>query len=115
MILELLDLPQDKDAWASWAFSHAAAHRDIIRVVFETRGVSITEYPLDPISPPGLGNTLDLWLGQHQAMHQQQNAVMGIEGHDLLQLDPTDPESITAWINDHFVEHEQIARLLNLG
>lgn len=71
----------------------------------------LTEYPLDPID---LAN-FDLWLYHHQVMHSQMDAVLGIAGYNLLELDWNDPDQLQSWIAYNLNEHVQASQELGLG
>jgi hypothetical protein len=107
----LFNVPQTQDQLAQWSFVNAAAHADIVRVVFQNRNTALASYVLDPINP----DDLETWLYQHQVMHQQMDAVLGIAGFDLLDVDWTDRGQFAAWIQSHASEHVQAGQILNLG
>jgi hypothetical protein len=107
----LFNVPQTEDQLAQWSFVNAAAHADIVRVVFQNRNTVLASYVLDPINP----DDLETWLYQHQVMHQQMDAVLGIAGYDLLDVDWTDRGQFAAWIASHANEHLQAGQILNLG
>jgi hypothetical protein len=111
MILELGAIPTDERQWDSWAFSNAAHHRDIIRVILRDRNISLTEYNIDPIDFANL----DRWLDLHYTMHRQQTAALGIIGYDLSTLDPEDEEDVQLWIQAHADDHIRMGSILNLG
>jgi NAD dependent epimerase/dehydratase family enzyme len=107
----LYNVPQTPDQLAEWSFINAAAHADINRVIFQRTGQVLTSFVLDPINMPDLQN----WLANHQIMHQQMDAVLGIAGYDLFDVDWTDRGQFAAWIQDHAAEHLQAGQILNLG
>ena len=107
----LYNVPQTPDQLAQWSFINAAAHVDINRVVFQRFNIALASYVLDPINP----TDMQTWLVQHQIMHQQMDAVLGIAGYDLLDVDLNDRGQFAAWIQDHASEHLQVGQLLNLG
>ena len=103
-------VPQTPDEVATWSFNHAAAHADIIRVIFQNQGTNLTSYFLDDFDPRNLG----MWLYLHQATHNQMDQALGIAPYDLNTLDWQDPDSVASWFNGHAAEHQQAATLLNL-
>lgn len=107
----LFNVPQTPDQLAEWSFINAAAHADINRVVFQDFNITLASYVLDPINQADLQN----WLALHQIMHQQMDAVLGIAGYDLFDVDLTDRGQFAAWIQDHAAEHLQAGQILNLG
>lgn len=107
----LYNVPETPDQFAQWSFINAAAHADINRVIFERVNVVISSFVLDPINPADLQN----WLANHQIMHQQMDAVLGIAGYDLFDVDFTDRGQFASWIQSHASEHLQAGQILNLG
>lgn len=110
----LFNVPEDPDQLAQWSFVNAAAHTDIIRVVYQRAGVVLSSYVLDPLDPTNPAS-MQTWLYQHQLMHQQMDQVLGIAGYDLLDVDLTDRGQFAAWIQSHASEHLQAGQILNLG
>lgn len=109
-VLDLTTVPKNIEDWAQWSFSNVVHHRDIVRVIFETRGKVLDEYVIDPINFPSFDN----WLAQHSTMHQQATAALGIASYDLQQVDLDDPDNLQNWINLHVDEHRRIGAILNL-
>lgn len=110
-IAGLAVVPKTSEELALWSFEHQAHHRDIIRVLYQRFTVVLDEFILDPFNP----NELDSWIYQHQFMHQQMDAVLGIAGFDLSELDWSDPVVLGNWINANQSEHYQAGQILGLG
>lgn len=110
-IAALYNVPGTESEFLSWSFVNAAHHRDINRVIYQLVGLVLTEYQLDPFDP----NNPGVWLYQHQLMHENQNAALGIAGYDLLDVDWQDPAERAGWIQLHFNEHLQAANILRIG
>ena len=111
-IATLLELPETQEQWESWAFANMAHHRDIIRTVLERTGTHLTESILDPFDYQGDPTS---WLAKHQLMHQHMDAVLGIAGYNLIDIDWGEPEAMQGWIAAHANEHVQAGEILNLG
>ncbi len=109
----LYNIPNDEQQLAQWSFINAAAHADINRVIFERFNISIPAYALDPI--PTESKDLQVWLYQHQQMHTDMDAVLGIQGFDLTDVNWQDRSQFAGWIEGHAIEHLQAGRILNLG
>lgn len=84
-----------------------AHHRDIIRRIREVKGYRLEEYIIDPID---MGDPAAM-LRNHQAMHNDMNAVFGLSGNDLLEVDFRDVEQLAAWIFFNFNEHQQVSKI----
>lgn len=111
----LYNTPQDPVSLAEWSFAHASHHVDIIRFITEQDsaklgGQVLVSYVLDPLDPE---NTV-LWQYQHQIMHNQMNAVLGIVGQNLTGVDWRDPEALSQFIDDNASEHLQANRILGI-
>ena len=110
----LYNIPGNQDQLSVWSFANAAHHRDIVRLIFQTTGQRVDSYvldPFDPQDPSGMG----VWLYQHQTMHQQMDAILGITGYDLTDVDFTNQGVLGGWINVHALEHVQAAQILGVA
>src|SRR5271154_1409002 len=85
-LADIANIPKTPESLATWAFAHMAHHRDINRVIYQQNRVALSEYPLDQINTQDMG----VWIYQHQEMHNNQNAVLGIGGNDLTDIDWND-------------------------
>jgi hypothetical protein len=112
-IAALWNVPRTPAETAEWSFVNAAAHADIVRVIFQTTGQVLDSYVLDPFDPKG--DSFDTWLYQHFTMHQQMDAILGIQGYDLTDADFSDESATAVWVAAHVIEHLQAAQKLNLG
>lgn len=110
-IAALYNVPSNMAELNSWAFAHAAHHRDINRVIYQLVGTVLIESNLDPINPADLG----VWLYQHQQMHDQFEAVLGIGGYDLVDVNWENQEELAGWILLNANAHQQAANILNIG
>lgn len=109
-LASIANVPDDQNTTDEWAFSHMAHHRDIIRVLNEKHNIILPEYSLDPIDP----NDFGLWGYQHQIMHNQMNAVLGIAGQDLVDVSWKDQEQRSVWIDLNFTEHLKANAILGV-
>lgn len=110
----LWNIPSTEDQLAQWSFVNAAAHADIIRVVFQTTGRQLDGFVLDPFNPQDQAS-FQTWLYQHQAMHAEMDAILGITSYDLTEVDFTNQGVLAGWIQSHAIEHQQAGQILNLG
>ena len=107
---DIQNVPADDGELQMWSFAHMAAHRDINRRILEVYEVRIDEFPLDPV----IIESMDIWLDQHQQMHNQQNQVLGIAGYPLSEVDWQNKEELEEWIWMHADEHARAATILRL-
>ncbi len=111
-IAGIFDTPQTPEQQATWAFTHATHHADIVRVIYQKNSALVLQrYILDPFDP----NDMDVWLDQHQFMHQQMDRVLGIAGFDLSEVDWNNASQRSAWIWLNAQEHLQAGTILGLG
>ena len=102
--------PQNDDEFQAFGFSNIASHRDINRVIFQTLGITVQEYPIYPINLQNPGQ----WAWQHQAMHNQAWAAVGGSGYNLLNVDWEDQQNAEMWTALHSDEHNRLEALLGL-
>jgi len=110
-IAALFNIPGTPEEWAQWSFCNAAQHRDENRVIFQTLGKELPEYVLDPFDPQNPG----VWFDQHQIMHKNTDALLGISGFDLTDVDFNDKNQLAGWIYLHANEHFQAGNILRIG
>jgi hypothetical protein len=110
----LYNIPVTQNQLAEWSFVNAAAHADIVRLIFQNNGQTLDKFVLDPFNPQD-EDSFQTWLYQHQIMHQQMDAILGIQGYDLLDVDFTNSGLLAGWIASHANEHVQAGQILGLG
>ncbi len=93
-LADLYNVPTTNEERAQWSFAHMTHHRDINRRIYELIKVALPEYILDPVNPENSGE----WEYQHQLMHDNENAILGIQGQDLTGMDWKDQRLLAAWI-----------------
>ena len=107
---DLIMPPSQPDLLALFAFANQDQHRLINAAIFTAQGVTLPEYVLDPLP----ARDFEEWLDLHQAMHNAQNAILGIEGYNLSEVDWKDPSQLEAWTAMHFQEHALAAEILGI-
>lgn len=107
----LSQVPENPADFQAWSFSNAASHRDIFRLIFQTLGIRLDEYVLDPFDPQDMGN----WVNLHQVMHKAQNQALNLAGYDLAGIDWQVPQNVRWWILAHADEHRRASTALGLG
>lgn len=113
-LAQLSVVPLSRLALTGWAFANTVSHRDIIRRVFETRGVKLIEYPLEPFDP-GDPAGLAGFLNAHQDMHSAMDRALGLASYNLSEVDWQDESALAQWMNAHFVEHQAASQLLGVS
>ena len=107
----LFNVPSNQDELNTWSATHATHHTLIVQTIYRLTGNQLLEYVLDPIDP----TDPEGWLLQHQYMHNQMDAVLGIASFDLLDVDVKDRNQFAGWIWLNGQEHYQAANLLEIG
>ena len=110
-IAGIFNVPANPDQLAQWSFNHAVHHVEINAAILKATGITVPSYVLDPFSPADM----ELWLYQHQTMHNTIDAILGIKGYDLTTVDWKDPTQLGGWIQGNANEHFQAANLLEIG
>ena len=113
-IAALYNIPASPEQLAQWSFVNATQHADIVRLIFQATGRQLDSYVLDPFDPQDPSG-IETWVYQHQTMHQQMDAVLGILGYDLTDVDFTNQGVLAGWIQSHAAEHVQAGHILNLA
>ena len=110
-IAALFNVPQTPEELNEWACAHAQHHREIIASIQTSKGVQLVQYPLDPIPV----NDLGAWVYQHQQMHNQYEAILGIAGYDLTDVNLQDRGQLEGWVFLNANSHLQAANILGIG
>lgn len=113
-IASLYNVPTTLAEQSTWSFLHRSHHEDINRAVFEQLGIQLPEYILDPFFPED-PDGFQVWLDQHQNLHQVMDAALGIAGFDLSDVEWKDVNVRTGWIFLNAQEHIQAADILGIG
>ena len=89
----LYNVPLTTDQQATFDFSHADHHRRMIAAAYERFHVTLPEFVLDPFNPQRSNAGL-----LHQEMHDAIDALYGVGGYDLVDVDWRDQEQRAGWI-----------------
>jgi len=93
-VASLFNVPGTDQEMAAWSFIHMAHHRELNEAILRLRNIALPEYILDPV------NLADpqAFLNQHQQMHNNTDAVLGVSGYDLTEVDWADAGQRAGWI-----------------
>lgn len=111
MIAALFNIPVDAKTLMRFSFHNRDAHELVSDAIFKKLGVTLPQYPIDPIKI----EEFQTWLYSHQAMHNSVNSALSLGGNDLTDVDPTKPEQMSSWIENHAKEHVQWGNILGIG
>ncbi len=110
-VAALYNVPNNTQELAEWSFSHAAHHNDIIRVIYQITKIALPVFVLDPVDI----NNSQVWADQHQQMHTQMDAILGISGYNLDDWDWKNQSTLAGNIYNNGNEHYQAAAILEIG
>jgi len=109
-LAQIIYPPPTPRGFQEWAFQHYAHHLAIISAA-NAQGIPLREYNIWPIEEKDIGS----WLQRHQQMHNEMNAMAGVSGNDLEDVDFKDKKKVDAWYYLQFVEHQSVAAFLGNG
>ena len=90
----MYNTPSTPQEMAQWSAIHQAQHVLTNNAVAAQKGITLPMYILDPIN---LRDPIQFLL-QHQQMHNFVDAIYGIAGYDLTDINLSDPEQFAGWI-----------------
>ncbi len=111
MIATLFNIFNDAQGLNQFSFANADEHLRINEAIVARNGPALSYYVLDPIPT---GPDAKTWLRTHQDIHNQMNAVLGLAGNDLSEVDFNDPDQVASWIWLHAQEHVAASDKLRL-
>ncbi len=103
--------PETGDDWQAWSQNHFINHQDLAAALFQQQAVKSNVYPISHIDK----DNLDQWLYWHATMHNELNQVLGLQGFDLLDFNPDDPDETTQWIQENLDEHLRLCTALGVS
>lgn len=108
----LLNVPSSKNDWDTWSFAHRTHHDLIRQAIFrQTNGAdNLFQYQLDPLPADEIHD----WLSRNQQSHDDMNQVLGLQGVDLEGVDFKDKKQLFAWIQIHWLEHQNASLALDI-
>ena len=107
----LYNTPREATGWLEWSGVNQLDHFEIARQIFaKFQQQQIIVTPIDPM--PLRSDLLPAWALAHQAIHTQQNAILGITGSDLTGVDLRRPQEVAIWVFLHAQEHAAAAAAL---
>lgn len=105
----LVNVPKTAEDWNLWSLQHRLSH-DAIREALLKQGKPTGVYLLDPIYEDEIEN----WLQRNSQTHIEQTAALGIQSHDIADVDFNDEAATIAWIMVHWQEHHDMERALGI-
>lgn len=110
MYPEIAVLDNDPEELERWIHSHYDNHFQIIAAIAKQKHVVLQVLPINYLTEDQFQN----WLFMHQSQHNDFNAVLGIAGNDLLDVDFKNDDQRNAWAWLNFSEHYRASALLGV-
>jgi hypothetical protein len=104
MLARIETMPRTSVEWTDWAFDHRDSHDRIRAKLLATKNVNLPDPPIYPIDE----NDLTQFLLYNASIHTAMNVAVGLQSHDLQDVDTTDPKAMAEWFNVHYQEHFDI-------
>jgi hypothetical protein len=102
--------PPGEAGWREYWFNHWIDHQDIVQAIQEATGVQLQMYIIDP----WVNSDKDGILERHQQYHDDMDAVLGIAGNDLSEIDFQKPNEVKSWVYLNYQEHLSAHSALNI-
>lgn len=93
-----------------WTLHHSEDHKEIIQAIQAQKGISLTQYQIEPYNKHDEGG----WLLRHQALHDDMNGVLGLAGNDLQNIDISTEDGRKEMELMHFREHQNARQALGI-
>jgi hypothetical protein len=101
-------VPQNATEKDQFDFAHQDHHNQIAQF-FQTSGTTLDVFVLDPLQVESGSAIL-----QHQAMHDQLDALLGTPNYDMTVLNWADTASKAQWVGNNYQAHLNYANLLGI-
>lgn len=100
-VADLVTVPSTPEELAQWSFAHMAHHRDVIAYIRRVNKVLLPEYVLDPVDT----SPNSAWGDNHQVEHNNNDAILGVDGFDISDVDWKNPDQLASWVWLHYRLH----------
>lgn len=101
-LVAIRKVPKTPKEWEVFHFQHYIDHKIILGVVAQKTGTTLLMPPIWPVP----GNNFDAKIAEfHQILHQQMNALSGVNSSDLLQVNLSTKEGADNFVEPNYHEH----------
>jgi hypothetical protein len=111
-ILQLYAVPQTDADVQRLGFFNRDHHVQVSDWIMANHGLAVERYVLYPMPPM---DALGTWLINHQSWHAQIDAILGVSGYNLLDVDVQNRDALQAFLFLHGEEHRQWERITGVG
>lgn len=102
--------PKTGSDWDRWSFDHIDSHDRIRAAIRSQKKIDLNSYIAYPINP----NYMVGFLQANAQLHIDMNGVLGLQSNDLLDVDFNQPNQLDAWVQEHWLEHQDAERALGI-
>ena len=100
--------PDDNTAMSMFLMDNSISH-SLHAVAMEQQGIGISVYPIDKMGKK------ELWLHNHNNMHQQEFTNLGLTGlPDLGEVDMGNSKDFFEWMQAHSLAHQTVDSALGI-
>lgn len=93
--------PKQPQLQELFSVANQDSHVRIITAINSKYGTNLEQFALDPLDP----GDLQSWLEQHQQLHNDMNAALGLTSYNLNTISFDDAGSVQLWVQLHVQEH----------
>ena len=110
MLCTLLEVPETEDDWGRFAWHNLDQINLIQQAILQQYGLEVTSYILFPLP---LDNPSQ-WLQNNQSAHNDFNTALGLQSHNIEDLDFNNPDEVASWINLNYQELFDASEMLKI-
>lgn len=110
-VADIFNIPGDAAQLASWAMLHMIWHRSCNVEIFRQHNIILPEFILAPINT----EAADGFLENHQTMHNNLDAILGVSSYDLMNVAWNDENQRIGWFQAHAQLTRQEANKLGIA
>lgn len=108
----LWNVPRSEQDWAFWSMNHRLSHQEIIQAVLRQKNISLFDYTsnLDPIN----FEAVQSFLESNSQLHIDMTQAVGIQSHDIEDVDLKNESQLISFIQVHALEHRDVENILGI-
>ena len=106
----LLNVPKTSQEWNVWSLANRLSHDAIRQAILAQKNVSTVDYLLEPMDFKEIKG----WLQRNGQTHIEQTGAVGLQSHDIQEVDFNDEAAKVSWIQVHALEHFDLEQALGV-
>lgn len=96
-VANIFNIPNTDAELAIWSRMHMMWHRSMNVRILAVHHIALPEFVLDPVDLSQGSN----FPQNHQTMHNNIDAILGVQGQDLLSIEWSDESARIGWFQSH--------------